>query len=360
MENQNKIELIKQYEKLMEETIITPSDDYNAKMQPIRNLINKILPKSLFRFRTFNEFSIDSFWKDSIRYSQPDSFNDPHDCLIYIDKELIIEKIRTDLLPQNLEIIFKKWHNWEQQPDDFFLPYKKESPEIQKIAKELSNNKIDFYKELETNPDKYHFAEEQIIKILEKVEKTMYDHFRTHHKIACFSEDIYSTLMWAHYANYHKGFALEYDTEKMQSMCFKCEKYSNCNDFTIINLYPIIYRNKRYDATALSEFFIINQFLIKLGLPINYNMPDQLAYTKTYLYKGKNWEYENEWRSILVCNNLQKKEIFVKPKAVYLGENISHEHQSIIVNCAKIHDIEIYKMKIDIYSEEFKLTYEKF
>ena len=80
-----------QFEELMQNTIIAPNEDYNAKMQPINDLVRDNTPKQLFRFRTFSEFTIDAFWKDYIYHSRPVNFNDPHDCLVYVDKPSLLK-----------------------------------------------------------------------------------------------------------------------------------------------------------------------------------------------------------------------------------------------------------------------------
>ena len=72
--------------------------------------------------------------------------------------------------------------------------------------------------------------------------------------------------MWSHYANYHKGFCIEYDTSKSELF----EKY----------MLPIIYKKDRYDATKC--------FLTK-----NKNIG-----VNPVLYKSNVWEYEKEWRII--------------------------------------------------------------
>jgi hypothetical protein len=204
--------------------------------------------------------------------------------------------------------------------------------------------------------NKEHFLNE-----MKYLETAMYKQFKTQPKIACFSENIESTLMWAHYASSHEGFALEYDFREEQSVCLKCEK--RCKNSALMNLLPVLYSEKRYNATSLVEWYLINSELIEsalreYGVPL---IPDRLAYIKANLYKGKDWKYEKEWRSILICNgNPERKEVIVKPRAIYLGAEIIDVYQDILVKYAKEKGIKIYKMKVDNYAEEYKLTYKIF
>lgn len=359
METEN-ISFTQEYERLMQETIIAPSDDYNTKMQPITELIKVNLPLSLFRYRKINEFSLDAFCRDLIYHSNPQSFNDPHDCLVFIDQKYLRAKIEKVMSPEYLKNTLKAIeNNREQLSNSFFYPYNKESPEVQTITKKIEGKSSeDLCKIIELEPEKLQYAEKQFINKMENIEKTMYKHFKSYPKIACFSETIYSTLMWSHYADSHKGFALEYDFIKGQSKCLECEK--QCDNYAFMNLFPIIYSNKRYDATNLADFFLINESLKEFGFPNNTSIPDQLVYTKANIYKGVDWKYEREWRSVLTCNgNTNKKEVIVKPKAIYLGAEISSVYRNILINCARTKQMEIYHMIADYSTEEFKLSYMK-
>lgn len=340
-----------QFKELMQNTVIAPNDDYKTKMQPIKELIKENTPASLFRFRAVNEFSLDAFRKDDIYHSEPKNFNDPHDCLVYFDKPLL-DKIRELYLkPQNVETLLKQFSNLGQisgVSKEYLL-------DIQKVVKNLSITGEDWDNILKLALNNLPDIDKEITKSAENIEENMYNHYKTYPKIACFSENIESTLMWSHYADSHKGFALEYDFTKEQK-CLVCT--NPCEDFVYISLYPVIYTNTRYNATDLAASLQLNQYLRNFGIPIH-TIPDELAYTKTNIYKGEDWKYEKEWRTFLIYDRkTERKAIKIKPKAVYLGVNISEIYQDILVGYAKAYGIETYKMKVDIYSDEFKLIYE--
>ena len=256
-----------------------------------------------------------------------------------------------------MKSILDSWHKWEQQPDSFFSPYSKTDPIIQEFAQYLTKKTaIDLLNANDEAPNKLPETELEYIKELGFVENGMYTHFRSYPKIACFSESILSNLMWAHYADFHKGFALEYDFTQEQSKCLGCQK--TCNNFAVMNLYPIIYREERYDATELANFMLKNELLKKIGFLNNNNIPDNFAYTKANLYKGLDWEYEKEWRSILSCpNNPDNHKVEVKAKAIYLGANIAPVFQNILTIYALEKNIRIYKMSIAFSAKENKLAY---
>jgi len=344
----------KQFEELMQNTIIAPNDDYDAKMKPINDLIRENTPKSLFRFRTFDEFSIDAFWKDYIYHSSPINFNDPHDCLVYVNKPSLVKVIKNYFTPQNIKTLITQFQNLGKVSG----AVKKYLPDIQKVVENLSITDKDWDSILATGLNNLSDIEEEIIKFTENIEENMYNHYKTYPKIACFSENIESTLMWSHYANNHKGFALEYDFTKEQSKCLSCN--DRCKKFAHTNLYPVIYTEKRYNATGLAAYLLLNQYLRNFGIS-NHTIPDQLVHTKTNIYKGENWKYEKEWRTFLIYGreNIERNSVTIKPQAVYLGANILPVYQDILVGYAKVKGIAIYKMKMDIYSDEFKLMCEK-
>ena len=76
-----------------------------------------------------------------------------------------------------------------------------------------------------------------------ELERKILDHMifapvRKSMRICCFSESIESMLMWTHYANEHKGFAIEYGPNEKSSIA--------------LQLWPVFYRDKLFD---LSRYF---------------------------------------------------------------------------------------------------------
>ena len=68
--------------------------------------------------------------------------------------------------------------------------------------------------------------------------------------IACFSESVESVLMWSHYANSHKGFALDYNFRPTLEQPIKN-----------VGLFPVVYSKERFDISD----YIAWAFLRLLG-----------------------------------------------------------------------------------------------
>ena len=112
-------------------------------------------------------------------YANPSQFNDPFDCLPIInnkDTEVIrrqvINTLRTQ--PKALELIFTRKPELREKTDEEIIE-----------ALVIEQTEI-------TGSEKYNRA--------------LYDNF----KILCLTRDPINILMWSHYGNSHKGFALEF------------------------------------------------------------------------------------------------------------------------------------------------------
>lgn len=144
-----------------------------------------------------------------------------------------------------------------------------------------------------------------------------------------------NTLMWAHYADYHKGFCVEYNIPTEVT---------------------------RIDVSAKS---------VVAMCPISYvdSMPykSELSYEDAFLTKSKRWEYEHEVRMIYYKQGDDSANPVVSLgtdyeksiKAVYLGIRCHKEHEDEILDIMRLHpNIPVYRMKVsnnDIYSLEREL-----
>ena len=114
------------------------------------------------------------------------------------------------------------------------------------------------------------------------------------------------------YSNNGKGFALEYEVEKMTMALMKGDLKSPVP-------YPVIYSDERYDVTHDA----INWFKSVMDKNGTHSI-DGLLFVKPVIRKGISWGYEKEWR-IIDAGNYFGDDIdyaslpFVKPKAVYIG-----------------------------------------
>lgn len=324
--------------KLIDSIVIpegTPAEEIMKAVLPIREAIAEMMPKSLFRFRSSADMHIDAFEKDSIYAVTADSFNDPYDTLLrydidgirqYVDRVMSIEGL------EQLKAFFAQGYDFADEvkmmlPEEAWRNLKNELQAIEDTS--MLKDRI------EANKEQFFSLISTLFPILTSFSKR----FST---IACFSEDVKSILMWSHYADSHKGFALEYDFRPTQSR--PLERGA---------LYPVVYSDERYDASV----YITWQFLHVLGF--HTKNPDISAFSKVAIHKSRVWEYEREWRIIDPGPHdpIQPKPsvIHYKPVAIYYGENIPKDKQERLHQIAASKGIREYKMDVDETAKVYEM-----
>lgn len=237
----------------------------------ITELILKHMPKSLFRYMRFDEYWKKNIFEGQIFISSANRLNDPFDCMYSIDM-------------------------------DDYVYYRKE---IDKISDEEMNFKS--IQDLLNN------------RIIKRLMRYML-HFKNHTRVACFSENLYSVLMWSHYADGHSGFCIEYDFNSIDELK------------ELIS--PVVYSNDRYD---LSEALA------------NYNHQKMLY--NCFFFKSLEWAYEKEWRIVIPEGMFENNKFYFNGKngikGIYLGfcSNNKYSKESVeIIKWAKQNGIKVYAM----------------
>ena len=142
------------------------------------------------------------------------------------------------------------------------------------------------------------------------------------------------------------SFALGYTKESLSLETLSAKK---------CGLFPIIYSDKRYDATNnLFAWVIYNIMGMKMM------EPDKLANIKLSLHKSTDWYYEREWR--LICTLLPQERykedatpIEITPYKIYYGKRISPENKMKLHAIAIEKGLKEYDMDIDSSSSTFKM-----
>jgi hypothetical protein len=241
-----------------------------------------------------------------------DLYNKIVDGLLTVDKDgkvdiRKVQELKESSIPKKLfkyrsctKLNIENFENnrlWLSFPENFNDPYDS-SFSIAIASNELEEDLLDFF-------------------FRDKIKKIM--------KICCFSNSIESMLMWTHYSDEHKGFAVEYNLHQITEI-----KQS---------LWPVFYSDKLFD------------FLPLLSQKPRSNLGPLVA----ALHQSTDWEYEAEWRFI----SLNARQDFISlpiPKAIYLGSRICSADENALINIAKHKNIKVYKMKHD--RKTFKMNYE--
>lgn len=267
--------------------------------------IDDCAPLHLFRYRGSETKHIESFERDEVYLSCPENFNDPTDCMAYVDPVRIIEGSGGLEFDNPVEIKDDKLYD----EDEILLEYLS-----------IANNALDTITQV-----------------------------RSRIKVACFCDNIQSPLMWSHYAENHKGFALRYKVDEISlNECIDCEKNCFCHR-PGHPLYPVLYNKKRSDVShyAMARAFAVNNGMTEDNIPVPL-IP--------LIQKSVDWEYEKEWR--LICHDLDRKYISIKPDALYLGNKIEYKVAEKLWEIAQDKKIDVNIMMIDYLEPQFKMKVE--
>ncbi|MCK4677768.1 MAG: DUF2971 domain-containing protein [Bacteroidales bacterium] len=157
------------------------------------------LPKVIYKYVSYAD-GIKLFFSKQLKFSTPDSFNDPHDCNENIFKFTIDNYSTQLMLDEGL--------------------YSRDEDEINLSIEELTKKLLT---EGKINLQNLKFRE-------------IFEGFKRSLGVTCFSRESNDFLMWSHYADKHKGFCIGFDTHYFNE---KCD----------LKVYKIIYSNsfKKYD-----------------------------------------------------------------------------------------------------------------
>ena len=248
-------------------------DDEKITYIELGKKMDRYRPKKLYRYMRFDEYWKKNIFEGQVFLSPANKVNDPFDCLVYVNHELYANK-------------------------------------IYEYVKKIFPNVADKVIREETNAEIAHSLDKRLYKMKNSL------------RIACFTENCLSPLMWAHYADSHKGFCIEYDLRKL-AYGYRW------------GLLPVIYSNKRYDAT-------------KALTVRNSNMA-----MNPYFFKSSHWKYEKEWRMVVPSNMFEDEEYYADfsdgISAIYLGLESHKEHEDKIREIVKKYSngsIPIYKIYI--------------
>ncbi|MDE6242295.1 MAG: DUF2971 domain-containing protein [Anaeroplasmataceae bacterium] len=347
----------KTYFNLLNNTVKKANKNDLDSIKELLTYINMNKPKSLFHYRSCSERSIEAFRNNQIFFNFAINFNDPYDCLVYCDIDAIKKQISKMLDFKNLLKLSESINDKnfiENRPVQ--IPFE----EAQKVLNSLKNQNIkDIFN---TIPQE---SLDTISNYLESLSTNTHNEYVSFYKsqmpIVCLSEKYNNILMWSHYADNHKGFVIEYDTDSLQTKCIACPEnktLNNCTNWKEVILLPIVYTNKRFNATDYIYDNILKTAFQKLG-NFNWDLSDKFAQYKVNIYKHKCWSYEKEWR-LQLYRLSNDNSITVKPKAIYLGCRISKCYEDILVKYAKEQNIDIYKMAENPSKIKYSLTKKKY
>ena len=242
------------------------------------------IPDKIYKYRNFNPDSLDNLINNTVWLGDPNKMNDPYDCCHRFDTSFICKQI-------DEKTVFKKVDE-------------KNIPQLRSLLKEYMSRR-----------------NAEIISRLSAKVKSLF-------KFCSFSERINSILMWAHYADSHKGFCIEYPSKSFPETHFSSRF-----------LHPVIYSDELFDASEILK-----------------NLPDcNIRMNLAGLYKARDWEHEKEWRLLFtngIAPNATAFKLPVKPSAVYLGSEMLEENKTEIRRICKTLEIPVFQIVHSVHKYE--------
>jgi len=143
-------------------------------------------------------------------------------------------------------------------------------------------------------------------------------------RVSCFTTTPYSMLMWSHYANYHKGFCIEYEFSD------DIKKYEKI----LSNILPVIYSNERKNVLNACLQYLENETISE---EVVWDI-----YKYGLLTKSLDWRYQNEWRLISLDSSITDSKYncdFFPITKVYLGNRMEPNERTKLIKICQAQNI---------------------
>lgn len=306
-------------------------------------------PKKLYKFFAMNSNSLSCLENQTIFVSKPSMFNDPFDCSLYTSKDEFIKsyllaKIKEEKLIDKGELTEKEYQELllSKCDIDYSLKYKQFVDIIHKLC--IKRESILREKYLEA----YH-------KFDEKMEALHNSDVRVCCFAALSNEQLETfTEMWAHYADNHKGFCIEYDLSNIDFDNYSVSRPPSVENVSLGGLLECTYQSK---PVTLPKN-LIYKFFWELNMKQTEVSKLEKQIIQSFITKSSAWSYEHEWRMIIddkfseIYNHLIP---FPHISAVYLGCHMSKNDMHSILGIADRNNFKVFKgdMEKKSYSISF-------
>lgn len=287
--------------------------------------------KSLFKYFPNSNFSKEALINNTVHLSAPSEFDDPYDCNLFIDGDKFALQ-RICYYASLCGIIINQEWNYVDVSRNVAMRIYEHISSGGSLETLFSMNKTNdlvhahqeyFLLSLKKELMRLNADGNSYYRAINNVIDKEYDDMQVtanRFKISCFTETPYSILMWSHYARFHQGFCIEYETPV----------FAEENEQIYFNLFPVIYTDTRIDFSELSLNWKATGMLSKAEL--------WDFYKYGLLCKSLDWKYQKEWRLISYDNSLTDKKYnckFFKIKRVYLGNKMSKKDRLEIIEICK-------------------------
>lgn len=227
---------------------------------------DQVAPKRLYKYRSFDNRTLNMLVADKIYFADPSTFNDPLDTRPVIKADLSVDE-----LEQVVRELVERRTTAEIRAAAKAMAYKgpKTTTRIQTLGKRQADQLLAEIEYSSTNPELDHLSNPKITLLSSAVEDELlrqYDRgiFSLAERFAC-------PLMWSHYGDQHHGLCIGYSTPQ----------------HTHSNLHKVCYGGTReVEASKVA------------GMLFGDVGAREYVDEAVLLRKARNWRYEREWRLV--------------------------------------------------------------
>ena len=297
-------------------------NDKKTQIQGYKLKVSKI-PETLYRYRAIGtveslEWVIDTIKNGGLWCSKNTKLNDPFEFRSTMTSTKSADYLNSKTMDRadciaRLKKEGKDTSRLENASDDEWL-YEYIKADMPEAAEVISEDILKC------------IMEEQLMELLERNQKNIYNITSDVLRVACFSERYNNVPMWAHYTTDHEGVCLEYAK-------------SSLNDCIKARLYPVVYVDVLPDIHQL--------FGDKVDKIDNSAMAILAQYV--CIHKLLDWSYEEEWRMLQTiddCSGDGTHIAFPAPTGLILGCNISPANKERLLDVAEKNKTNISEMKV--------------
>lgn len=300
--------IMKEWQKQQNRLMFGPDANVDTTNKATQIILSN-MPKRLYKYRAASVYSLASLEQNYIIASRLDTFNDIFEAPIDIPEEVMAAHL------YNFYTSYTRLLDGVKQPPP-------------KTLRELSALLIESFLQddsgTETLSEIKEKSEKSITDLMRKIHFDLVQKMQTQYNVFCMSEKIDNELMWAHYADNHKGFCIAYDMTKTDN---------SSAEFLRQSTLPVYYENEKYISLN--------------NLEINNEMSGRFCMEASTI-KSKAWSYEKEWRTFFVSREKNQKESFLPVVAIYLGARIDESTESLLHNICQSKNIPMYRMVPDV------------
>jgi Protein of unknown function (DUF2971) len=276
------------------------------------------LPKRLSKYRSVNNYSLKNLADDTVWLADPFQLNDPFDSGLGVQFEIYAEYFNERSADHLAKMASDSGLIDRDEADKLAA-----RPEgLQKLMRALSEKESSLSL---NHSDEFITA---ILAAFEKqstaaVEKTMAV-LRKSLKLCSFSEVHDSIVMWSHYADYHRGFCIEYPVGELPP-----------GDIRRRMLFPVVYADELFDATAIFQEMLAGG-----------RVANNLFALAACLQKSSEWSYEKEWRLAFPAGIIPSSTAYLmpRPSAIFLGAKITPSARESVLAIVEPKGIPVFHM----------------